>query len=256
MNKIKALFTVVLMVSCFSHGAAQSSANRESVDNFNQWFMFSGEYNTESKWAANLEVHARVANLGESWQQWLVRPAVLYRPSANLQLALGYTWLQNFPYGEQPIVHTFPEHNVWQEVLIKHKLSTVPLYHRLRLEERFIGIEEPDTEQVWHVDHYNSANRFRYRIGSNVSGKGKWTTYQFSVFNEAFVDTKQSPGGYFLNQNWLYGGIGKQLNKSNSVHLGYQHQWIRKADGIHVENNDIIQLSWKLKLDAATFHQT
>lgn len=250
-NIINGFFLFVLLLNIAVPCTAQSVANNETTENFNQWFMLAGEYRSHSKdkWAVYMEGHLRVANLGSAWQQWLLRPAVHYRPNSHLQLSLGYSWVKNFPYGEQPIAHAAPEHNVWQQVLLKHKLSRIPVYHRLRLEERFIGIEKIDSEEVWHLDHFNYANRFRYRVGGKIDGRGKLSTYFFSFFNEAFIDFKSSSAGYYWNQNWLYVGIGKKLNAKQVLQLGYQYQWIRKSDDIHRENNQIIQLSWKVFLE-------
>ncbi len=251
MNRVIAVLGALLLLSSLAVPChAQSGSTPEKVENFNQWFTLAGTYqfSPESKWAAYMETHWRVANLGADWQQWVIRPAMQYRLNKTIQLSVGYSWLRNFPYGEQAIAHTAPEHNVWQEVLIKHPVGPMPVYHRLRVEERFIGVEQMDPEQIWHLDHFNYANRFRYRIGGSLAGKGKLQAYQFVWFNEAFVDFHSSAGGYYWNQNWLFAGIGRKINAQQQVQLGYQYQWLRKGDGIHQENNHIIQATWKINL--------
>jgi hypothetical protein len=37
----------------------------------------------------------------------------------------GYGWIRSFPYGEQPIVETFDEHRIWQQLVTKSVTRTV-----------------------------------------------------------------------------------------------------------------------------------
>jgi len=74
-------------------------------------------------------------------------------------------------------------------------------------------------------------------------------TLFLSLYDEVFLGFGKGIGKNILDQNRLFGSIGWKFNGRSNVQLGYLNQMIFKSDGIHIERNHNVQLSWTYNLD-------
>ena len=128
---------VCVAASC---ARAQNTTGRVWDFNNNGWYMYFGDHQVRDKWGVHLEGQWRRNDVITNWQQLLLRPGVNYQMKENWMLTLGYAYVKTHPYGEHPIAHAFPEHRLYQQLLVKQRVGATRLQHRFRLEQRF----EPD----------------------------------------------------------------------------------------------------------------
>lgn len=236
----KILFLLTAMVAGLTSLQAQQ---RELASSQNSWFMLMNEFRFSPKWYLSNEVHIRRADGLKNWQQFLLRPALNYRVNPNLELAAGYSYVLTYPYGEQPVAMQLPEHNVWQQVLLRHTAGKLAFMHRYRLEERFVGNIEPAGNE-FVVNGTNYQERFRYRLTASypLINFGEDKSLFVAAFDELWVNLDNVLFVESFNQNWLYVGLGYQFSAMGNIQAGYLDQIIAKG-GSRYERNPTISVS-------------
>jgi hypothetical protein len=230
---------IVVMVGKANESLAQE--NRITDSQFDTWWSNVNTYNLRPKWYLSSELHIRRTNGFKNWQQFLIRPAANFKLNENVHFTLGYTYILSYPYGNQTIHIATPEHNVWEQVTLKHKIGRVGFSHRYRFEQRFIGNRVSDENGKYHLDGFNFRERFRYRLTATIplTANKRWFV---SAFDEIWLNQQDFlPIG--LNQNWAYLGAGFEFNKRGNVQLGFLHQLVKNGDGIHFESNPTLQFT-------------
>lgn len=239
MNKI--LLTISFVLVSF----LSLAQNKEIARNNNIWLFNLTKLPLTDKWGFENELHYRLAAWGSTKQQFLIRPSVSYQANDHITFHLGYAYIQNYPYDEQPLAIRIPESNAWAQVTINHKISSFGLSHRYRLEERWVGqITENGANSM--VDGKLHGNRIRYRLTIRKdlpNGKNYIT-----AFNEVWFKFGEHSGLNRFNQNWCYAGVGQKISAPLAFEIGYLWQVIEKADGIHHESNHTIQCSIQYKI--------
>jgi Protein of unknown function (DUF2490) len=94
---------------------------------------------TEKKFSLYLEGQPRVGNDLSRVERFLLRPALVYNATKNLEFYLGYAWAPTF------LTPTYDsefrdEHRLWEQALYTHhwKDADITFQYRLRQEQRFI----------------------------------------------------------------------------------------------------------------------
>jgi hypothetical protein len=236
---IKFTFIVAMFAAINS---TQAQENRVVDSQFDTWWSNVNTYNLHPKWYLSSELHIRRTNGFKNWQQFLIRPAANFKLNDNIHFALGYTYILSYPYGNQSIHIATPEHNVWEQVTLKHKVGKVAFSHRYRFEQRLIGNRVMDEAGEYHLDDFTFGERFRYRLTASIpiTANKRWF---ITVFDEIWITQEDFlPTG--LNQNWAYLGAGFKLTKRTNIQLGFMHQLIKKGDGIHFESNPTLQFTF------------
>lgn len=231
----KAIFC--LIISLMAGLGTVHAQQREVSASRNSWFMLLNEFRLGDSWSVSNEVHIRRADGLKDWQQFLLRPALNYRINPNVELAAGYSYILTYPYGEQPVAVRVPEHNVWQQLLLRHKVGKLTFMHRYRLEERFVGnIEAQGNNFV--VNGSNYRERFRYRLTASIplANFGEDKQLFAAVFDELWVNLDEVLFVENLNQNWMYAGFGYQFSDKGNIQAGYLDQLIRKSDSRYERN--------------------
>lgn len=216
------------------------------------WYMYFGDHPISSAWAIHLEGQYRREDLGQRWEQFLVRPGIDYDLGHGLSMLVAYTYLRDYPFergslGDVTTTGPQPEHRILEEFKVTHKLfrrgeKTVKLSHRFRAEQRFEGTS---TEYVG-TTAWDFSERARYRLTANIplgwSTAGARPDY-ISVYNEIFVNFGPHGGSHAFNQNRSYGAIGWNLDKNFQLEAGYLHQYMPTPNGIVGEHNNALQLT-------------
>ncbi|MCS7024328.1 MAG: DUF2490 domain-containing protein [Bryobacteraceae bacterium] len=198
--------------------------------------MYFGDHpwRSQSRWGLHLEGQWRRHDVLPRAQQLLLRPALNYEVSRNLILTGGYAWVSTHRYGQFPVQVPFPEHRLWQQLLLKHAAGKVQLSHRYRLEQRFLGEPVARAEGTRHLERYRYENRFRYMLRALVPLKGK---YALALFDEWMVNFGRNVASNVFDQNRAYVALAYQLPRSSRLELGYMHQLIQQRNGKVFENN-------------------
>lgn len=227
-------------------------AQKQISDQSHAWVMYTGNHRLTEKWGIHTEYQWRRADFFESWQQSLTRVGVDYYSKSGAQFTAGYAWIRTYPYGQQPISTTFNEHRIWQQIVLKNKISRTEFQHRYRLEQRFLENWIKNSSGTYELDGYNFRQRVRYRFLINIPLNKKEmsdNTLFLSVYDEVFLGFGKGIGKNVLDQNRLYFAFGWRFNKVFNVQLGYMNQYIIKTDGIMQERNHTLQIGMSYNLD-------
>ena len=235
--------TIVAICVGFLTMALNTNAQQKQIvdSNFNTWLSNTNMYNVHAKWFLSSEFHIRRTDGFNLWQQLLLRPGANFRLNQHVVFSVGYSYSLGYPYGNESVYITTPEHNSWEQVTLKHSIGKLAINHRYRFEQRFIGNRTKDAEEKYHIDGFNFSERFRYQLTAIIPlvVSKKWF---LRIFDEVFITQQRFvPSG--LNQNRVYAGAGFKFNKRGTVQLGFMHQLIKNSDGIHSESNYTLQCS-------------
>lgn len=241
-----AALTVALI---FAVGTAY--AQRRTETNSNLWVSYLGDYRLSEHWSIHNEAHWRRANLGEHWQQLLIRPAVNFHLNPNVMFTVGYSYYENFGYGDNPIRFRNWEHHAFEQVQFSHTLGRLKLTHRYRFEQRYIASlrPTPNDPQNPAFDHFNYLNRFRYRLLLTLPLNHPTLvakTWFVSAYDEAFLTFGDPSHGDFVQQNRASVLLGYQWNALGSVQVGYMLQSLNRPG--FVSGADLMEMNNTLHL--------
>jgi hypothetical protein len=244
----------VLVLLCFT-APAQNTRIRE--DNTIGWFNNFTTVRFHPKWSGHFEYQWRRDDLVRSWQQSLLRTGINFEAAPNLQVRIGYAWIETFPYGEYPLQaagRQFPEHRIYQMATVAGSVGRLGLNHRFMLEQRWIGrfsnplLPKPD-ETIF-------TNRFRYMVRAQLplnNQKMGSKTWYAAGYDEIFIGFGKNVGENVFDQNRLALLLGYQFNSTFRLESGFFQQIVqlgREVAGRNVfqYNNGII-LNTYLTLD-------
>jgi len=211
------------------------------------WFLSHGDYTISNKWGIDSEIHFRTSDWGHDKQQILLRPSVYYKLNNLISIYGGYTFIETYPYGDQPINTRTPENNFWLQATAEQNISSWSVSHRYRFEERWIS-KVTETDGIRDVNGTTHRNRIRYRL-TLKKALDKQKNWYIQVFDEVWVSYGENTQKNLFDQNWLYGGIGRKISHNLALELAYQWQIVNKSDGIHQESNNTIQLTMHYKFN-------
>ena len=143
--------------------------------------------------------------------------------------SIGYSFIQNYPYGKYPLKGDKPEHNIWEQVTVNQLLGNIKISHRYRLEQRFhssynLNKMEYDFSQITH------SNRFRYKI--TIKHPIGWK-YFAQAFCELWIASDSHLNNTSFDRNWIYAGLGRRFDNGLSVQVAYLHQKIKVKEELY-----------------------
>lgn len=213
------------------------SQSRESVYNQIGWFTYVGDHKLCKNWSLHTEYQFRRINYITNWQQSLARFGINYAIHPQIIFTFGYGQIETFSYGAQPIAVTekngssqFPEHRLYQDILLKNPIDFLDISHRIRIEERWLGnYYNADNERI--VDKWKFVGRLRYRIRIAMPLSGKTIDekeFYLHCYDEIFIGVGSNVGANVFDQNRINFGMGYKINKNLLVEIGYINQIVEK----------------------------
>lgn len=231
---------------------------RVTDHNTNLWISHWGDHRIANRWSFHTEGHWRRADLGATWQQLLLRPAVNFHLGDAVMLTAGYSFYNNYSYGAHPAPYRTWEHQAWEQLQLSQSIGRLRVHHRYRIEQRSIAIVTPDPSNPskGRLDRYTYQNRFRYRVwatlplGSKSAQPGR---FSLNLYDEVFLNFGSSDRIDFIQQNRISALLGYRLNASTNLLLGYLLQNIQRpgaAQGTDLmEVNSTVHLAVVINLD-------
>jgi hypothetical protein len=229
---------------------------KEIATHQNGWISYLGNHKLSKKFGLHTEYQWRREDGFHHWQQSLLRVGIDYNLNSSFSISMGYGWIETFPYGEQPVIHEFTEHRIWQQFNQKNKVETTlknfEIQHRYRLEQRFL-----ETYSLNNVDGIIKGNtvfrqRVRYRLMFMIPLNKKSledNTLFLNVNDELFVGFGKGIAKNVFDQNRFNAALGWKFSPNFSLQVGYLNQYIIKADGIKAERNHTLLISTNYNLD-------
>jgi len=207
--------------------------------------MYFGDHAVKGPWGVHLEGQWRRHDVVTRWQQSFLRPAVNYDVNSTLTLTAGYAFAGTYRYGDYPVASKFPEHRIFQQVLLRQSAGRVGFQHRYRLEQRFLGEVSTSADGERSLDRWRHENRFRYQVRATVplrgspSEKGSW---YLALYDEFFLNFGRNVAANIFDQNRAYAAIGRGIGKQTRIEFGYLNQLIQQRNGRIFEVNHTLQL--------------
>ncbi|HBW87172.1 MAG TPA: hypothetical protein DEF82_10670 [Crocinitomicaceae bacterium] len=236
MKKIVFIFLFVIGTNSF--------AQKIFSDQQHAWVSFLGNHKLTKKFGLHTEYQWRREDWFQNWQQSLLRIGIDYNINPNLSLTAGYGWIVTFPYGEQPILHQFNEHRIWQQLNLKSKIElpkkVIDVQHRYRLEQRFLETYSFNSVDAIVRGETIFRQRVRYRAMFLIPITKKTmqdNTLFLNVNNEVFLGFGKGIGKNVLDQNRFNIAFGWKFNNNFNLQVGYLNQYVIKSDGIKTERN-------------------
>ena len=234
----------VLCVAFFSlHFSIAEGQTRTHAYNTNAWLMYFGSHKVSNSLGLHAEVQWRRNDLFSENQQVLLRTGLEFYAKPDVRFTVGYAFVETYPYGEFAVEQAFPEHRIWQQLLVPQELGKVKLAHRYRLEQRMIG-----NASTGRFENGRYENRARYMAKATINLLGGSSPVFAALYDEIFLNFGKQVGYNIFDQNRLYVAIGYTISPILKFEVGYLYQVVqlRALDGTSlrkkIENNHTFQL--------------
>lgn len=226
------LFVVFLFIECTLY------AQNDRVNDFNNtnWLQTFATINLNKKWSIHAEYQWRRTDGVKYWQQGLFRTGVNYKLTDNVILHAGYAEAETFKYGDFPFAPngTFPEHRIYEQLVLRQPLNKFLITHRFRIEQRWLGRVKAGTDR--EIEEWLFLHRFRYQFRAQLALNKKWYA---AAADEIFIGAGKNVGVNIFDQNRIFLLTGVKLNKNISVEGGYFNQTLQQ--GRRINNSTIMQ---------------
>ena len=173
------------------------------------WTLLTLKQNSKTKWSGYGEFQIRSLSLYTRFYYNEIIAGVSYSFNKKAIVTLGTGYYNTFNEGEKfDNYKKKEEFRIWQQLILKQKLSIIFFEHRFRLEQQF-------------ADSYS--NKFRYRLNASIPVNNKEIvpkTFYGSVNDELFF-TDKIP---HFSKNRIFVGTGYVFNKQFSLQAGLLRQ--------------------------------
>lgn len=242
------LLSVLLLLWMSHKGLSQIKSQNEDV-----WFHYVGKNGVTEKLSFTFEATMRFANGFSEKQQWFVRPSVDYQFTKKFAGGIGYSHYNTYSYGNPAMNKSdSPEDHIWIQGTFVHHSGAFKFTHRLRDENRFVGIVKYDAvSAAYEVDRYDYRNRLRYMflVYYPLLKKDGQTKLSSFLGDEMFLNIGKNVGKTLFNQNRMIAGLGYHFNLQHQVQLSYIHQYIWNFGNTIQENNPTLRVSYLTTFD-------
>ena len=135
----------------------------------------------------------------------------------------------------------------------KFKFLELDWQQRLRLEQRWIGEMGKDASgEDYELKDWRSENRVRYMLRTDIPLTDDKKTY-IVLWDEVFFNFGGNVVGNHFDQNRAFLGLGRKLNDTTRLEVGYMEQTIQRRGGLIQDNDHTI--SFWLMSNAPFDHQ-
>jgi hypothetical protein len=211
---------IALVLSLYS----QNQVSAETHD-FQIWTPVYLTVNFTDKIQGWYEAQPRFGDDASQVNQLLLRTALGYTFADHWSIWQGYAWTPDI----EPTFKT--ENRLYQQLLYVQKFPAIEIMSRTRLEER------------WIEDVSGTAVRFRTLLRGKVplGHQGQWA---YVVQDEIFFNMNSPTNGpdSGLDQNRVFVGINRSINKHLNVDMGYQFRFINTSESGSFNDKDSILL--------------
>ncbi len=230
MKRFFILITIVISIT--------ATAQNDRVNDHNNinWLQGFATISLNKKWSIHTEYQWRRTGGLKNWQQSLLRAGVNYKLHQNATLHAGYAWAETFVYGDYPIASngSFPEHRVYEQLVLRQPLNKFMVTHRFRIEQRWVGRVKAGTSR--EIEDWLFMHRFRYQFRAQYPLTSKLYA---AVADEIFIGAGKNVGVNIFDQNRVFALAGYKISKQVSLEAGYFNQTLQQ--GRKINNNIIMQ---------------
>lgn len=229
--KQKFLLLTVLMLLCL----ITTTYSQSTETQFSGWLALYHKQKLAGKWGYLFDAQYRTNKQFSNTSAYFLRPGITYDLSKNQTAGAGYAFFGSYEAENSSRIF-YAENRIWEQYQLKTKIGKATLTNRLRLEQRFINMEEGGFSQ-----------RLRYQIRSQIPLEKVDSTFKKGLYmalqDEVFVNVQhqERASNSFLDQNRSYISFGYRLSKKIDAELGYQFVYSKDPNG-NLRNN-VLQLA-------------
>lgn len=182
------------------------SAQETGEDDFGFWGMYFGTNRVSEKFSIHTEAQFRFYEVGNNFNQLLLRTGLNYDISKNAMVTLGYGYISTDPtFSEPPGEENITENRIYQQFVLRNSIGKFKFSHRYRLEQRFINNPLTGTDTQHRARYFL---RVTYPLGPS---------WFLTAYEEVFINLQEP----IFGQNRLYGAVGYTVSKDVALQLGY-----------------------------------
>ena len=216
------------------------NAQDSGEDELGIWYMYFGTNKISDRWSLHTEAQFRYYEVSGNFNQLLLRTGGNYHINDRAIATLGYAYIDTDPtFLEEPFQdapfngNQILEHRIFQQFILKNKISEFLFEHRYRFEQRFLSNKDlsRSSPAIRETQH-----RARYRLQVTLPLSEK---FFLNFYDEIFLNLQDSVFG----QNRLYAALGMHISDNSSVQVGYLKNHFPSA------HYDRLQIALFLNLD-------
>jgi hypothetical protein len=215
-----------MLILCFVNETVMAQVARYSDINNIGWVSLNLGMKLSSRFDILADCQIRRDDFGLSAQQMQYRAGLNYNINKKASVLLGYSFIETYPYGDvnyqiSPSRVNFPEHRVYQQLVLKDQVGIIELSHRYRLEQRWVASQS--VEYSHHIDEWRRTNRFRYNLKFQLPLQGKTIDEKewfFGGYNEIFINFGSKVRYNLFDQNRSSLLLGYKFSKSFRIEAG------------------------------------
>ena len=196
-----------IIIACLVFPLTMISQTKE--DKLGSWWMYFGTHHLNKKYSIHYETQLRHYEIGNNFFQLLPRVGLNYKIDDNSMVTAGYAWIPTQTTLDEGLSgELVTENRIWQQFILRNKISNIKIRHRYRLEQRWVKDKD--------VTSYK--NRARYMLSVKIPLKKSEASPLFLfLYDEVFLHLDDNP----FNQNRLYGALGYNVNNNMNIQVGY-----------------------------------
>lgn len=213
---------LLLMISTTIYGQTETQ--------YSGWLALYHKQKISGKWGYMFDAQYRTDKQFSNTSACFLRPGITYDVSKNQTAGAGYAFFGSYEDEKSSRIF-YAENRIWEQYQVKTKIGKSTLSNRLRLEQRFI-----------HMENGGFSQRLRYYIHNQIPLVKVDSTFKKGLYmalqNEIFVNVQHQErnSNSFLDQNRSYISFGYRLSKKIDAELGYQFVYSKDRDG-NLRNN-------------------
>lgn len=186
-------------------------------------------------------------------QQNLVRIGVKKKVTKSTVIALGYAFVETFPYGEQPLLHTSDEERVFQDLITSQHWKSSEFSHRFRLEERWLDTYRTTNKMILKDINFNLRFRYKLSFSPPIIILKNESKIKLNLAEEIFLNAPDSSNLTF-GQNWTSFSLMYELPSGISLGTGMLQQYLEKGNNTQIEINSTFLVFMKISFEKLRTH--
>jgi len=219
---MKAILSFLIFTLSLQFSYAQTSIEKK----LGAWYTLDGTHTLSEKISLTTGIQLRSYEVADNINLIFLYAGINYKLTSKAAVSVGY---YNIDVDKTLDLCGTPhmyEQSIFEQISYNHTIGKLPIYHKLRMENRFLR----------YMGETTTSNRLRYCLGAKIKLNN---LLYLNANNEFFANLKDD----VCTENRLYGALGINISKANSIQFGYMNH---KINGLNLHR---LQMMLLIKTD-------